>query len=161
MHTRLKWFYSIFSSFPGCSPGNSFHWAGPWVLWWHKPLLSLVKERIGMEWSISCFRFISYPSVGSRRWWNGIWFFYNWSRAFIKFICNNTPGLPFILAGVKACSLKSLSLIHSEVTEHGMSFGMPRVLVPIMIPLNHYMVIRLQHFPKFINYNLYSTINQL
>ena len=108
--------------------------------WWNKSGVSLIKE-CGLEGLISLLSWmilISQKSVISRWFYRRRLFNFDWViLMFVKLVGKNAPWLPFIFTSLESSTLKSLSLVHSEVVKHWMGFRMSSVLVSIMITLNH------------------------
>ena len=138
-------FYCMyFSSSPGIHSSHWFNRMSWWrrISWWNESGVSRRKESC-LEGLVSIWMvIISQPSVVSRV-DDGLWFFYLYwvILRVVKLVGKNAPWLPFIFACLQTCSLKSLSLIHSEVTVFRMSLSLPGVSVSIMMSLNHNMMI--------------------
>ena len=107
------------SSSPSVHAGDPLDRVGGGTGGRDEPCVSLVEES-GLERFVSRRASgLSHPPVASRRGGSArIFFFGHRVCPFVELICEDAPRLPFILTGVKACSLESLALVGSEVAEN-------------------------------------------
>ena len=140
------------SSSPGVHASDSFDGVGGGAGGRDESGVGLVEES-GLEGFVSGGGAgVSHPAVASGGAGACIFFLWRLVGSFVELVREDAVRLPFILTRMKTCALKSLPLVCSEVAENRMRLCVPGVLMPVVIPLNHYVMKVLQHFYLICKY---------